>query len=204
MSKANQSEADSLRLTTPEFTGSFVNLIEPKERTNEDGTKKKPLYCITIPLDHDDPWWDKLDRMIEKAAIKKFGEVPKKLVTTRHDGDEMDGEYPEFEGKFMIEAGNDKRKPGLLILDEDGDMSEVVDPDSIYSGARYVAIVRPGGWYHPGSKKKGVSLYLDNVLKVDDGERLGGSTPDAEEDFKGFVRGGSGGATKSKGTNPLD
>lgn len=186
---AKETEAESLRLFTPEFVGSFVHLIEPKTRTNEDGSPKKPIYCITIVLDHDDPWWDKLNAKIELAAIKKFGERPKKLVLTTHDGDEMDGDYPEFEGKFMIEAGNDKRRPGVLILDEDGDRHDVVDPEDIYSGATYVATVRPGGWFHKGSKKKGVSLYLDNILKVGDGERLGGSTPDAEDDFGSYVRG---------------
>ncbi len=185
---ATTETSDELRFFTPEFTGSFVYLIDPKKQEHDDGSKKDPKFCITIPLDHGDAFWEKLDTYIEKAALKKFnGKVPKKLVTTRHDGDDMDlDKFPEFEGKFLIEAGNDKRRPEVLIRDSDGSIGEVVNPADIYAGARYVATVRTGGWYHPPSKKQGVSLYLENVLKVRDGERLGGSTPSAMDDFGNY------------------
>ena len=187
MARAKTDETDEQRFFTPEFTGSFVNLIEPKKQENDDGSPKDPKFCITIVLPHDDAFWNKLDTYVEKAAIKRFGEVPKKLVTTRHDGDDSDlDKYPEFEGCYTIEAGNEKRRPEVLIRDSDGSIGEVVNPNDIYSGARYVATVRAGAWKYDAKNRKGVSLYLENVLKVRDGERLGGSTPSAMDDFGNY------------------
>ena len=175
---------DEFRIFTPEFTGSFVNVIVPKKQEHDDGTPKDPKFCITIVLPVDDPFWTKLDTYIEKAAIAKFGEVPKRMVLTRHDEDYNDLEkYPEFEGMYTIEAGNDKRRPEVLVRDSDGSIGEVVNPDEIYPGARYVVSVKVKGWEYEAKKRKGVSLYLENVLKVGDGDRLGGSTPSAMDDF---------------------
>ena len=113
--------------------------------------------------------------------------VPKKLVTTRHDGDAGDlDKYPEFEGCYTIEAGNEKRRPEVLIRDSDGSIGEVVNPADIYAGARYVATVRTGGWHYEAKNRKGVSLYLENILKVRDGDKLGGSTPSAMDDFGNY------------------
>ena len=187
MARAKTDETDEQRFFTPEFTGSFVNLIAPKPQENEDGSPKDPKFCITIVLPVDDAFWNKLDTYVEKAAIAKFGEVPKRMVLTRHDEDYNNLEkYPEFEGCYTIEAGNTQRRPELLVRDSDGSIGDVVNPAEIYAGARYVASVRAGGWVHKKSGKKGVSLYLENVLKVGDGERLGGSTPSAMDDFGNY------------------
>jgi hypothetical protein len=56
-----------------------------------------------------------------------------------------------------------------------------MDPEELYSGAYYRASIRCFAWEHP-TGGKGVSVALDNVMKIKDGEAFSGKSS-ASDDF---------------------
>ena len=72
---------------------------------------------------------------------------------------------------------NSTRKPGIV----DKDLNEILDPDEVYSGCWGRVSIN----FYPFNTNgnKGVGAGLNNVQKLKDGERLGGSAASAEDDF---------------------
>ena len=73
-------------------------------------------------------------------------------------------------------------KPGIV----DAALKPIMDANEIYSGAYYRASIRAYAWEHP-TGGKGVSIALDNIMKVKDGEAFSGRT-DASDDFANFAK----------------
>ena len=165
---------------TPEFRGSFVNVFEP--RAIQGGKLK---YGLTMALPKEHPYWDKLRVLIDEAAVRKFGKVPRGLQSPINDGDEpgkKSGEVrPEWKGCFTVKIES-LSKPGVI----DADNEDIEDPSEVYSGAYFKASFRAFGWDHP-TGGKGVSLGLDNVKKKRDGEAYSGKAS-AADDFADDVR----------------
>lgn len=187
-------EEDEQRFVTPEFQAMYVWLDEKRTPKRIEGDDKEPIpyWCLTCALDADHPFWDELEAKIEIAIENKCGEIPRKYRNPIKDGDEWENEF--FHGKRVIELKNTRRKPGMKVFNMDGENYNVTDFDEeIYPGMICVATARMGG-YTKGSK--GVGAYLHNVLKLEDGERIGPSTASADDDFDGWQRSGG---SKKKG-----
>lgn len=170
-------------LVTPEVRGAFVRLRRPEAFGDGD-----PKYSFTVVLDpnnreHAD-FLDKLEDEIEAACEKRWDSVPKRFRHPVRDGDEVD--YEGFEGMVFFRAQSEDR-PG--IVDAEGD--PITDLTELYSGAWLRGSVRPYAWQHPKSGK-GVSVQLDNVMKVRDDEAFSGRGR-AEDDFEGYMEDGDGG-----------
>jgi hypothetical protein len=172
------------KIVTPEFRGSFVHLLEPHAIKVASGEKQpEARYQITIPIPKSSPFWKKLDALIDDTAKAKWGKIPPKLKTPKKDGDDGDGEgnvRPEFAGTWSIQATS-KNKPGIV----DANLQPVMSADEIYSGAWYRCSIRAYAWDHP-TGGKGVSVALDNVMKVKDDEAFSGRT-NAASDFADFA-----------------
>lgn len=173
------------KLVTPEFRGSFVHLVTPHAIKVAPGEKQpEPRYSITIPVSKKDPFWKKVEALINETAVAKFGKIPPKLKSPIKDGDEPDNdgnERVEFKGTFTIQATS-KNRPGVV----DQGLNPIMTEDEIYSGAYYRASIRAYAWDHP-TGGKGVSIALDNVMKVRDGEPFSGRS-DAKSDFADFAK----------------
>ncbi len=165
------------KIITPEFRGSFVTINEPKAFAAGD----TPKYSMVIAIDKDSKFFAALQEKMDEVCIAKWGEVPKKLKTYLKDGDTEDEKYG-WAGKTVFTASN-KSKPGILVKTEQG-LVEPITNEEIYSGAYYRASIRPYAFEY--NKSKGVTISLDNVLKVRDGEKFTSATT-AEDDFKDFV-----------------
>lgn len=169
------------KLITPEFRGSFVQVMEPKAFKAGD----TPKYSMSIPLPKDHPFHAKLQATIEEVCIAKWGEVPKKLaIKFRKDGDLEEEKYG-WQGQTILAASN-KTKPGIVVKGEDGKLEEPMTNEEIYSGAYYRASIRPYAYVY--EKAKGVALSLDNLMKTKDGEKFTSKTS-ANDDFADFVEG---------------
>lgn len=166
------------KLITPEFRGSFCNLMTPRAFDAD----KPAKYSMSIVLDADNKFWKDLDKVIEAAAIKKWGEVPRKMKTFIKDGDDEDPKYG-WEGCLVVTASNTK-SPGLLIKTENG-TAEPVSEDDMRSGHFYRAAIRPYAYEHKVGGK-GVSISLDNVLRTREGDGFTGKT-NASDDFSEFI-----------------
>lgn len=170
------------KIVTPVFRGSFVSLLEPKSLPGAEGSK--PKYQITIVLPKEDKFWAELEKAMTACAIGKWTKVPPRMKSPVKDGDLTERE--EFIGRFSVQASSINR-PGIV----GPDTKPIMDADEIYSGAYYRASIRLYAWEHP-TGGKGVSLALDNVMKVKDGEAFSGRTT-AEDDFKLFASEDTGG-----------
>jgi hypothetical protein len=168
------------KLVTPEFRGSYVFLTEPRSMPGAEGGK--PKYQITVVLPKNHAFWADLDLQVNKAAVDKWGKVPPRLKTPVKDGD--DSERSEFAGSNTVQATSLNR-PGIV----DTNLSPILSADEIYSGAYYRISYHCYAWEHP-TGGKGVSLAVDNVMKVKDGEAFSGKSS-AESDFAEFGGGSS-------------
>lgn len=124
-----------------------------------------------------------------KASIEKFKSDPKaqakwgskflaSMKTPIRDGDtERDTEKsPEYKGHYFINA-NTYTKPGVV----NAKMQEIINPGDLYSGCYGRISVVPAAFNTDGNK--GIKLYLNNVQKLADGEKLGGGSSDVNDDF---------------------
>ena len=122
-----------------------------------------------------------INEAIEEAkeygkTAKWGGKIPRNLKIAFQDGDDTDlDKYPENEGHFLLNARS-KKKVGLV----DRDRQPILDPDEIYSGCwAHVSVTS----FAYDNESKGVSFFLNNIMKARDDERFGGGVSDPEEDF---------------------
>lgn len=104
------------------------------------------------------------------------GSIPKKLKIAFRDGDDDDlDKYPENEGHFILSARS-KKKVGLVDLDR----QPILDASEVYSGCwAYVSVTS----FAYNNESKGVSFFLNNIMKARDDEPFGNGASSPEEDF---------------------
>ena len=119
-----------------------------------------------------------IDNLKEEAAKRSpGGKLPKKFEVFLHDGDEEKPDKEEFEDSFYVNPKS-KTKPGVV----DADLDPILDSDEFYSGC-YGRVSMTLFVYPKEGTPKGISAFLNNVQKLDDGENLGGSGGSASDDF---------------------
>ena len=135
---------------------------------------------MLIPKD-DKELVGQIEDAIEEAkeygkTAKWSGKIPRNLKIAFQDGDDTDlDKYPENEGHYLLNARS-KKKVGLV----DSDRQPVLDASEIYSGCwAYVSVTS----FAYDNESKGVSFFLNNIMKARDDERFGGGSASAEEDF---------------------
>lgn len=167
------------KVITGKVRFSYVNIF--RSRSFREGQDAKYSICLLIPKT------DKvtiakirkaIDAEIEEGIASKWGgKKPKNLKLPLRDGDdERADEAPEYEGMFFLNANSDT-KPGIV----DKDRNEILDPDEVYSGCWGRASIN----FFPFDSKgnRGIGVGLNNIQKLQDGERLGAARASAEDDF---------------------
>lgn len=168
--------------TTKVITGkvrfSFLNVFEPKAMN--EGDQPKYSACILIPKT-DTVTIDKINKAIEAAKLAgkakladKNGKIPSNIKSPLRDGDVEREDDPAFEGHYFINA-NSSYKPGLV----DRNLSPIMDRDEFYSGCYGRASLN---FYAYNVSSKGIAAGLNNLQKLEEGERLAGASS-AESDF---------------------
>lgn len=167
------------KVITSKVRFSYVHVFEPT--AIEEGQTKKYSVAILIPK-KDKKLIAKLEAAIKVAAeagkAKVFGgKIPtSNFKLPLRDGDEERPDSEEYEGMFFFNASS-QTKPGLV----DENLDPILNKEDFYSGCYGRASVNFYAFNKAGNK--GVAAGLNNLQKLEDGERLagGGSTP--EEDF---------------------
>lgn len=166
----------------------FVFLFKP-QLPGEGSKSKEPKYKIILVFDKEAQASEDYKKMkIEcvKAAEARFGadardKIKKgKIKMPWRDasdyGDEGYGFPFDQEGwKFVNFAST--TQPGVV----DRKAKPVLKENEVYSGMK--ARCTYATWAYDKEGNKGVTLLLNNVQKIEDGERLAGR-PDAEDDFE--------------------
>lgn len=168
--------------TTKVVTGKvrfcYVHVFEPTAMTEND----EPKYNVCIVISKDDKvTLNKIKKAIDAAKelgkskiVDKNGKIPASLKTPLRDGDVERSDDPVFKNSYFINA-NSQRKPGVV----DSNLNAIIDQEEFYSGCYGRASI---SFYAYNVQSKGIAAGLNNLQKLEDGERLdGGSSP--EEDF---------------------
>lgn len=167
------------KVVTGKVRFSYLHVFEPK--AIEDG--QTPKFSANILIDKKDKKTLKkieaaIDAAKEDGKGKLGGKIPKKLKTPLRDGDEEREDDPTYEGMMFI-AANSTRRPGVV----DEELNKIIDPDEFYSGCYGRASINFYAYNTGGNK--GIAAGLNNLQKLEDGERLSGGTT-AEDDFGDF------------------
>lgn len=166
------------KVITGKVRFSYVHVFEPAAVSEGSDDKK---YSISIIISKDDKaTLKKINDAIEAAKklgieTKWGGKAPKNLKLPLRDGD-MERDEECYENSFFLSAKTD-RKPGIV----DANLDEIISRDEFYSGCYGRASVNFFPFDVNGSK--GIAVGLQNLQKLEDGERLGGSSATAAEDF---------------------
>lgn len=171
---------NSTKVITGKVRFSYANVFEPTAM--QDG--QKPKYSVSIIISKSDTKTvEAIKKAIEAAKeagkskiADKNGKIPVNLKTPLRDGDEERPDDPAYENSYFINA-NSERKPGIV----DTDLNPIMSRDDFYSGCYGRASIN---FYAFNVNSKGIACGLNNLQKLEDGERLAGGSS-AEEDFGG-------------------
>jgi len=122
-----------------------------------------------------------IEEAIEEAkdygkTAKWGGKIPRNLKIAFQDGDDTDlDKYPENEGHFLLNCRS-KKKVGLVDIDR----QPILDASEVYSGCwAYLSVTS----FAYDNESKGVSFFLNNIMKARDDESFGGGSSSPDEDF---------------------
>jgi hypothetical protein len=101
------------------------------------------------------------------------GSIPKVLKGGLRDGD-TEKDDPIYAGHYFFNA-NSNEKPGVV----DQDVNPIIDKDEFYSGCYGRASITM--YPYDASGSKGIAFGLNNVQKLEDGEKFGGATSAAAD-----------------------
>jgi hypothetical protein len=166
----------STKVITGKVRFSYAHVFEPSA-INE-GDDKKYSVSILIPK-KDLETLAKIKKAVEAAKQegkgKWNGKIPPVLKLPLRDGDAERPDDEAYEGMMFLNASS-KNKPG--IVDENTD--PVMSKDDFYSGCFGRASVNFYAFNVSGNK--GIAVGLNNLQKLEDGDRLSGR-PSAADDF---------------------
>lgn len=171
---------NSTKVITGKVRFSYANVFEPTAM--QDG--QTPKYNVSIIISKSDTETvEAIKKAIEAAKeagkskiADKNGKIPVNLKTPLRDGDEERPDDPAYENSYFINA-NSERKPGIV----DRDLNPIMSRDDFYSGCYGRASIN---FYAFNVNSKGIACGLNNLQKLEDGERLAGGSS-AKEDFGG-------------------
>lgn len=172
-----EKKSDEFNAVTPQGIATFVHVWSPSSFQGSD--EKQYSLVLVFPKGTD---LSRLKQIVSNAAKKKFGDKAGemlragKLSMPFRDGED----YSEY-GKPFVPGStfiNIKSRNAPQIVDIRRDA--IMDETEFYSGCKARASVYAHAYDTKG--KRGVTLLLNNVQKMGDGDRLAGKRS-AEEDF---------------------
>lgn len=150
---------------------SFPHLFDPK--VYDDGKKSyEAAFIVDKSVD-----LTVLEEAVEEAIAEKFptGKPKKNFKDPIHDGEDNDN-YDGYSDKVVYFNARNKKRPYVV----DTNRQDIDDEEEVYPGCYVLAVVRPFAF---DNQSKGVSMSLQGVVKLKDGERLGGGVSDPDDDL---------------------
>ena len=171
-------EVQLTKVVTGKVRFSYLHVWEPT--AIEEGQDKKYSVALIIPKS-DKATVKKINDAINNAKeagkVKLGGKIPSNLKTPLRDGDVDRPDDEVYAGCYFLNA-NAKTKPGVV----DKDLNPIMNQDELYSGCYGRASITFYAFNTSGNK--GIACGLNNLMKLEDGEPLGGRSS-AESDFGG-------------------
>lgn len=174
----------STKVITGKARLSYANIWEPQSIDGGD-----PKYSVSILIPKDDKETLRkikaaTDLLKEQAKAKYNGKIPAKFHTPLRDGDEERPDDEAYAGHYFFNASS-KNKPGIakpIGKGSDGKtkFQEITDTTEVYSGC--YAKVSVNFYLFDTKGNKGIAAGLNNIVKVQDGDFLGGRSS-VNDDF---------------------
>lgn len=183
---------NSTKVITGKVRLSYVHIFEPQ---SIDGGDERYSCSILVPKSDKETLRKikiAVDAAIELGKSKWNGKIPANLKKPLRDGDEERPDDEAYAGHYFLNATS-KNKPGIakpIGKGSDGKtkFQEITDSTEVYSGCYAKVSLN----FYPFDMKghKGIAAGLNNVVKVQDGEFLGGRVKVedefADEDFDSY------------------
>lgn len=168
----------STKVITGKVRFSYVHVFEPTAMAEG----QDPKYSVSIIIPKDDAETiaainaavEEAKRDYKAKLADKNGKVPANIKLPLRDGDIDRADSPEYENSYFITASS-LRKPGVI----DKKRIPLTTDDEFYSGCYGKASISFYGFSAAGNK--GIACGLNNILKLEDGERLSGGASAAED-----------------------
>lgn len=159
---------------------SYLHVFQPS--ANQEG--QQPKYSITLIIPKSNT---ELVASIQQAITNAYnaglgtfgGKKPTVWRNPLRDGDTERPEDEAFADAYFINASS-KTKPGIVKWGPLGKLVEITDEQELYSGCYGYASVNFFAYNFNGNK--GIGCGLNNILKTDNGDYLGGRAS-AQSDF---------------------
>lgn len=162
-----------VKVLTPECRLDFPRLFEPWPADKRIDPNKYTASLIFKKSD--DESWETLRGFIDQTIEDRWGrKIPKGRMDPILDGDEKEEEA--YQGCWFFRVKT-KIKPRIYKIERvNGTPSyvRIVDPSEIYAGCYVKVQVHP--FAYTGKEGSGVSLSLNSMLLVRDGEPLFGAS----------------------------
>lgn len=173
-----------VKLLTPKARLSYPTLF--RARAQQEGQEEKFSCALIFDAEaQKTPEFAAMKAAAGAAAKAKWGDkIPSNMRNPFRDGAEKDSEgYGP--GTIFINVSS-KQKPGVVRKTgpRPEDIESIFDENDVYAGMYVVVSVSPYAYDAKGNK--GVSFGLNNVLKVGEGDPLGGRSS-AANDFAGIA-----------------
>lgn len=173
------------QVLTPEFRVSYPKVFKP-ERNDLNGRDEYSLVAL-FPKGAD---LSKLKAACKAACEKKWGADPKKWPKNLRDPfrDQGEREKEDDDGNKYMPDGYVKgavcinlkstKRPGLV----DAQLQDIIDDSDFYGGCYARAQVNAAAYDQKGNT--GVSLYVNHIQKLRDGESFGSAKRNAADVFE--------------------
>lgn len=159
---------ESPTVITPKFRAAFVSVFSTTQTPN--GQDRYQLTGLFEPGED----LSALKKLAKKALEDKWGTDPKQhpkgLRSPFRKQSEKSGQYEGFaddDDAIFINMAT-IQQPGIV----DENLKDIIDPKQFYSGCYARAEINAYAYDKKGNK--GVAFGLNNIQKLEDGERLGG------------------------------
>lgn len=175
-------ELSNEKITTPVFRVSHPKVFVPEQVLGSGD----PKYQVQMLFDENDSELERLEDQLIAVAEAAFGlgadDLPGFDWPLRNGTDEKPGKK-EYEGKIFAPARKNPSWGPVEVVHMD--QSPIVNQAEFYAGCFARASVSVYAWTF-GNSRFGVSISLNHIMKVKEGEPLTGGTT-AAEDFKDFA-----------------
>ena len=167
----------ALEIKLPPATLNYSETLWHAKRIGDDGDPKHS--CVLT--------WDAgtdlepFIALLKQAALETFPKgFPANGKWPLKKGEDMFPGKEQFAGKMCMSSATGDQ-PTMVERDDSGALVPIIDQSKLYSGCVVEAYVGIQGY----DKKvnKGVGVYVNGILKIADGEHLGGGKKDAASMF---------------------
>jgi len=191
MAKEFSVNVEAKTCVTPEIRGSYVHVLEMQENEDSETGKIKKSYGMQALLPKGpvaDAYLKEMKALLIKVVVGKIGIEKTKQLAPILRMPFRDGDDPkqtaslknaaQLAGHYFFNCSNMFKQP--IVIGPTGRAVPVASltADDIYSGAWYRLLLSFG--YYDKKGNKGVSAYLNSVMKTRDDDRLDNVVSEAE------------------------